>query len=173
MALLQHVIAEPGAHGRACCLAEGEHPPFERALLRNSMGFQDQKVEDPVLPRTRLYGQPIASAQPWSGRWAFNVRPGGWTACTATKWRPTFMNLVEPMNAAPRCSATSRRSRLKCRAPAVRAWTVCRFHGARGGAPKGKANGAWKHGRYTDEAAAFRRECSALLRRVRQNLASK
>src|SRR5262245_44487000 len=26
---------------------------------------------------------------------------------------------------------------MQCRAPAVRGWTVCRFHGARGGAPTG------------------------------------
>jgi len=47
-----------------------------------------------------------------------------------------LMDLVQRMNAAPRCSATSKRSRQKCRAPAVRGWSVCRFHGARGGAPK-------------------------------------
>jgi hypothetical protein len=74
------------------------------------------------------------------------------------------MNLVQRMNAAPRCSATSKRSRCQCRAPAVRGWTVCRFHGARGGAPKGKANGAWKHGGYSNEALAARRHCAALIR---------
>ena len=45
------------------------------------------------------------------------------------------MNLVHRMNAAPRCSAMSKRSRCQSRAPAVRGWTGCRFHGARGGAP--------------------------------------
>ena len=61
----------------------------------------------------------------------------------------------EPCAAAecgPRCPATRKRSRHKCRAPAVRGWKVCRFHRARGGAPKGKANGAWQHGRFTDDA---------------------
>ncbi len=53
---------------------------------------------------------------------------------------------------APRCSATSKRTGKPCQAPAVRGWTVCRFHGARGGAPKGKANGAYRHGLYTAEA---------------------
>jgi hypothetical protein len=53
------------------------------------------------------------------------------------------MNLVQRMNVSPRCSATSKRSRRKCQAPAVKGWTVCRFHGARGGAPKGNANGAY------------------------------
>ena len=83
------------------------------------------------------------------------------------------MNLVQRMNAAPRCSATSKRSRSPCRAPAMRGWTVCRFHGARGGAPKGKANGAWKDGAYTNEAIGFRRECVALLRKARLSLARK
>jgi len=32
------------------------------------------------------------------------------------------MNLVQRMNAAPRCSAMSKRSRRQCRAPAVRGW---------------------------------------------------
>ena len=44
----------------------------------------------------------------------------------------------------------------RCKAPAVRGWSVCRFHGARGGAPKGKANGAWKHGYYGGAAKAER-----------------
>jgi hypothetical protein len=43
---------------------------------------------------------------------------------------------------APRCTATSKRTGQRCNAPAVRGWNVCRFHGARGGAPKGKANSA-------------------------------
>jgi hypothetical protein len=33
-------------------------------------------------------------------------------------------------------------------------------HGARGGAPKSKANGAWKHGQYSNEAREVRRECA-------------
>jgi hypothetical protein len=65
---------------------------------------------------------------------------------------------------APRCSATSKRTRERCKAPAVRGWTVCRFHGARGGAPKGKANGAYKHGLHTKEAVKECRLVSDLLR---------
>jgi hypothetical protein len=30
-------------------------------------------------------------------------------------------------------------------------WTVCRFHGARGGAPEGKRNGNYRHGGRTKE----------------------
>ena len=81
------------------------------------------------------------------------------------------MNPVQRLNAAPRCSATSKRSRHKCRAPAVRGWKVCRFHGARGGAPKGKANGAWQHGRFTDDAMTIRRQCTALVRNARKTIA--
>jgi hypothetical protein len=57
---------------------------------------------------------------------------------------------------APRCTATSKRTRQRCKAPAVRGWDVCRFHGAGGGAPKGQANGAWKHGHYSAAAKAER-----------------
>ena len=42
-------------------------------------------------------------------------------------------------------------------APAVTGWSVCRFHGARGGGPKGARNGAYRHGLDTAEAVAQRR----------------
>jgi hypothetical protein len=48
----------------------------------------------------------------------------------------------------------------RCKAPAVRAWRVCRFHGARGGAPKGKRNGMYRHGFYTNEAHEERLACA-------------
>ena len=48
-----------------------------------------------------------------------------------------LMNPVHRLQQAPRCSATAKRTRQPCRAPAVRGWTVCRCHGARGGAPTG------------------------------------
>jgi hypothetical protein len=64
---------------------------------------------------------------------------------------------------APRCTAKSKRTSQHCRAPAVRGWTVCRFHGARGGAPKGEANGAWKHGLYSSAAKAERSLVKSLL----------
>ena len=46
----------------------------------------------------------------------------------------------------------------------MRGWNVCRFHGARGGAPKRKANGAWKHGHYSEEAKAERLLVKLLLK---------
>jgi hypothetical protein len=54
----------------------------------------------------------------------------------------------------------------------VRGWTVCRFHGARGGAPKGMANGAYKHGLHTKEAVNERRLVSDLLRQSRKAIGS-
>lgn len=43
----------------------------------------------------------------------------------------------------------------------------CRLHGGLSpGAPKGNRN-AWKHGRYTAEALARRREVAALVRAMR------
>jgi len=54
---------------------------------------------------------------------------------------------------------------------AVIGWTVGRFHGAGGGAPKGNRNGQYRHGLYTQEAIAERRALSALLR-VSANLST-
>ena len=83
-----------------------------------------------------------------------------------------LLNRGFAFNKAPRCSATSKRTGKPCRAPAVRGWTVCRFHGARGGAPKGAANGRYRHGERTAEAIALRRELAALLKRANETLAS-
>ncbi len=81
------------------------------------------------------------------------------------------MNTPYPFQLSPRCSATSKRTRKRCCAPAVKGWTVCRFHGARGGGPKGKRNGQYRHGRYTKEATQERRALSDLLRQAQQALA--
>ncbi len=83
------------------------------------------------------------------------------------------MNATYPFQSSPRCRATSKRTKLPCQAPAVNGWAVCRFHGARGGAPKGKRNGMYRHGLYTEQAVALnsrlsdlQRESRALLRRL-------
>jgi hypothetical protein len=52
----------------------------------------------------------------------------------------------------------------------VKGWTVCRFHGARGGAPEGKANGAYKHGQFTGKALNSRRTLALLMRGCRKTL---
>ena len=59
-----------------------------------------------------------------------------------------------PLHRSPRCTATSKRTKLACEAPAVTGWTVCRFHGARGGGPEGTRKGAYRHGQHS--AAAVR-----------------
>ena len=73
---------------------------------------------------------------------------------------------------APRCSATSKRTKKPCMAPAVNGWSVCRFHGAGGGAPKGKANGSYKSGLHTEEARAARRAIQELLRQSKKTIAA-
>jgi hypothetical protein len=77
-----------------------------------------------------------------------------------------------PMHLSPRCTAMSKRTRLPCQAPAVTGWTVCRFHGARGGGPKGGHNGAYRTGLHTAEAVAERRALRKLLRESRQSIAA-
>lgn len=73
-----------------------------------------------------------------------------------------------PMDRALRCTATSKRSGQPCQAPAVRGYQVCRMHGAGGGAPGGKANGSYRHGRRTQELTQTLRLCRALARFARE-----
>jgi hypothetical protein len=80
------------------------------------------------------------------------------------------MKAEYPFQKSPRCSATSKRTRRPCQAPAVRGYRVCRFHGARGGAPKGGANGAYKHGLFTAEAMQERRLLQQLLAQCRNSV---
>jgi hypothetical protein len=80
------------------------------------------------------------------------------------------MNAVYPFQKSLRCSATSKRTRRPCMAPAVTGWAVCRFHGARGGGPKGERNGMYRHGLNTKEAVKERRFLSDLLRQSRTML---
>ncbi|WP_074124830.1 HGGxSTG domain-containing protein [Bradyrhizobium sp. NAS96.2] len=74
------------------------------------------------------------------------------------------------MLTSPRCGAKTRSSGA-CRAPAVRGKRRCRMHGgAKGsGAPKANRN-ARKHGLFTRDAIAERREIRALLGRVQRLL---
>jgi hypothetical protein len=89
------------------------------------------------------------------------------------KIEANLMNRTYAMNRAPRCSATSKRTKKPCQAPAVKGRPVCRFHGARAGAPSGRANGSYKHGHFSNEAvqqrravARLRREAQALIARL-------
>ena len=67
-----------------------------------------------------------------------------------------------PMHRSPRCGARTR-SGSRCRSPAMPNGR-CRLHGGMSpGAPRGNKN-ALKHGCYTAEAIARRREISGLVR---------
>jgi len=76
------------------------------------------------------------------------------------------------MNLAPRCTARSKRTKVGCRAPAVTGWSVCRFHGAGGGAPRGEAHGMFRHGQFTCEAVASRRCVGDLIAEARRIIAA-
>ena len=46
------------------------------------------------------------------------------------------------------------------------------MHGAKAGAPKGKANGAWRHGMATKDMVAERRELAELVREADKMIAA-
>jgi hypothetical protein len=70
-----------------------------------------------------------------------------------------------PMHLSPRCRARTRAG-TPCQSPAMTNGR-CRMHGGTSpGAPKGN-NHAFKHGRFTAEAIAERREFAALVREMK------
>jgi len=75
-----------------------------------------------------------------------------------------------PMQASPRCGAKTRAGE-PCHAPAIRGKRRCRMHGGmvKSGAPKGNRN-ARKHGLFTGDAIAERRQIQALLGEARKLL---
>ena len=75
-----------------------------------------------------------------------------------------------PMLASPRCGAKTRASG-PCRSPAVRGKRCCRMHGGApgSGAPSGNQN-ARRHGLFTGEAIAERKQVQALLGEARKLL---
>ena len=78
------------------------------------------------------------------------------------------MRPTERLSKAPRCRANAKSTGRRCKGPAVNGWTVCRMHGARGGAPSGPANGMWRHGNRTQQADQFKSALSQLLADSRQ-----
>jgi hypothetical protein len=78
--------------------------------------------------------------------------------------------MTGPMLASPRCGAKTRGGGA-CRAPAVHGRKRCRMHGGAvgSGAPRANRN-ARKHGRFTGDAIAERREIRALLGETRKLL---
>lgn len=73
------------------------------------------------------------------------------------------------LHQALRCRARSKRTGKPCRSPAVRGREVCRMHGAAGGAPKGYRN-ALKHGNFTTEGLALKKQLNALARMARETM---
>lgn len=75
-----------------------------------------------------------------------------------------------PMLASPRCGAKTRTSGA-CRSPAVHGRKRCRMHGGApgSGAPRTNRN-ARKHGRFSRDAIAERRQIQALLGEARKLL---
>jgi glucans biosynthesis protein len=85
---------------------------------------------------------------------------------------PGWQAGLDAARAAPRCGARRRRDGQPCKGPAMPNGR-CRFHGGRSpGAPRGKRNGNYKHGRRTTDAVIERRMCRRLLRQVREAVAA-
>ena len=80
------------------------------------------------------------------------------------------MHRLLAMNLALRCGARTRSGEL-CQYPAINGKRRCSMHGGASGsgAPSGNKN-AWRHGHYTAEALARRRELSELIRMARDTL---
>lgn len=78
-------------------------------------------------------------------------------------------NPMSKAHAAPRCTATSKRTGVRCKGPAVRGWLVCRFHGAGGGHSAGRSHPSYRHGMRTQEWSDARRGLNELLRAVRNS----
>ena len=90
-------------------------------------------------------------------------------------WGRQVKEAINPMDDAGccfpnarQCSATSKRTGYRCRAPALNGKLVCRFHGGRAGAPRGKANGRYRTGSFTAEALAERKWLQDLVREARE-----
>jgi hypothetical protein len=85
---------------------------------------------------------------------------------------PFQASKMSAANAAPRCTAESKRTSLPCKSPAVRGWHVCRMHGAGGGAPTGPGNGAWVHGDRSQTVEQNRRTLMALVKLAKEGVDS-
>lgn len=71
-------------------------------------------------------------------------------------------------NRAPRCTARSKRTGERCKAPAVNGWAVCRMHGAGGGHKAGQHHPTWKHGMRSREWIETRKYINDLTREARE-----
>src|SRR5688572_30728088 len=87
----------------------------------------------PKYRRAKGHGGTHYGERWWKG---YRRQCNPWGGGCFDKTEDDLMNALYPFQKSPRCSATSKRTQKPCQAPAVTGWTVCRFHGARGGGPK-------------------------------------
>lgn len=73
-------------------------------------------------------------------------------------------NPMHKAHSAQRCTAKSKRTGHRCKAPAVKGWQVCRMHGAGGGAPAGSVHPNYRHGGRSLEVVEIRKLSSLLVR---------
>jgi hypothetical protein len=74
-------------------------------------------------------------------------------------------NPIDPtqrLRDAPRCSATAKSTKQRCRNPSKQSWNVCRLHGAGGGAPSGSQHPNYRHGMRTKQIAEVNKLISLL-----------
>lgn len=77
-------------------------------------------------------------------------------------------NPMHSAHSAPRCTANSKRSGKRCKAPAVRGWSVCRMHGAGGGHKSGSVHPTWRHGGRSSGAVQERKAVNEMGRVFRK-----
>jgi hypothetical protein len=131
-------------------------------------------VQLEALKKYRSNGEQIVKVQ------HVNVGSGGQAVITDSlqtggggmeKSSNNLMSRLQRLRQAPRCTATSKRTRQPCRAAAVRGRTVCYHHGAGAGAPTGKGNGMYRHGQRTKKAIEELRAVRKLIRAARAAIA--
>ncbi len=81
---------------------------------------------------------------------------------------PTWRTALTAADAAPRCTARSKRTGQPCKAPAKSGWRVCRFHGAGGGHQAGRSHPSWKHGMRARAWLEERRHLNELVREMHE-----
>ena len=73
---------------------------------------------------------------------------------------------VQRLRDAPRCSVTAKSTGQRCNNPSKQGWTVCRLHGADGGAPRGKTHPNYKHGMRSKEWTERQKGINELIRQI-------
>jgi hypothetical protein len=121
----------------------------------------------PALSCNKLTSKSCLEGKPLSETSATTEGVGVHTKVLINLMHPSIRRLL-PLLHAPRCGAKTRAG-TPCQSRAVNGKARCRMHGgAKGsGAPKGRANGSYRHGLFTCEAIERRRETRALIAEMR------